>query len=222
MIGFSIGKLRVVRRLPPTKHGHAQWLCQCDCGGEIIALAGNLRRGDYHSCGCARLEIRRKNATKHGMHMLPEYRIWKGMIARCKYRGRRYAELGIAVCGKWAKNFVAFYNDVGPRPTPLHTLDRFPNGSGDYEPGNVRWATLEEQTANKGCRIVINVNGEEMFLTKAARRLGIPYRTAYDQYRSGKLVGRRRDGKTATQRGVQNAVYSNCRGVYFHTKRGPG
>ncbi len=71
------------------------------------------------------------------------------MLARC-YDPRtngynRYGGRGITVCERWRKNFRAFMNDMGPRPTPEHTLDRYPNNDGNYEPGNVRWATWEEQ-----------------------------------------------------------------------------
>lgn len=34
----------------------ARWVCQCDCGGETIALAGHLRYGMVRSCGCLRRE----------------------------------------------------------------------------------------------------------------------------------------------------------------------
>jgi hypothetical protein len=58
-----------------------------------------------------------------------------------------YGGRGITVCARWQASYVAFLADVGRRPSPQHTLDRI-NNAGDYEPGNVRWATPKEQHAN--------------------------------------------------------------------------
>lgn len=56
---------------------------------------------------------------------------------------RYYGGRGIGVCELWLKfdNFIA---DVGPAPTERHSLDRFPDPDGNYEPGNVRWATTAQ------------------------------------------------------------------------------
>lgn len=77
-------------------------------------------------------------------------RRWRQMIYRCtvpthpawKYYGAR----GIKVCGAWL-DFDTYYRDVGEKP-PGMSLDRIDN-NGDYEPGNVRWATSVEQNANR-------------------------------------------------------------------------
>jgi hypothetical protein len=70
------------------------------------------------------------------------------MHARCR-RGhpKGYADRGIAVCARWS-DFTAFAGDVGEPPTTRHSLDRI-NNDGDYEPGNVRWATNTEQARNR-------------------------------------------------------------------------
>lgn len=52
------------------------------------------------------------------------------------------------MCQKWQESFQAFVADVGERPTGM-TLDRYPNPAGDYEPGNVRWATPLQQRHNR-------------------------------------------------------------------------
>jgi hypothetical protein len=49
----------------------------------------------------------------------------------------------------WQKSFARFLADVGLRPSYLHTIDRYPNRRGNYEPGNVRWATMKQQQENK-------------------------------------------------------------------------
>lgn len=86
-----------------------------------------------------------------------EYRAWVNMITRCcnpnSTRFEDWGGRGISVCEKWRISYPAFLGDVGRKPTPGHSLDRHPNASGDYEPGNVRWATPEEQSRNqRKCR----------------------------------------------------------------------
>lgn len=90
---------------------------------------------------------------RHGMSKDPTYRIWAGMIQRChnpKCNGfPRYGAKGIKVCKRWRESFSAFLEAMGSRPSPSHTLDRFPDRDGDYKPGNVRWATPLQQARNK-------------------------------------------------------------------------
>lgn len=79
-----------------------------------------------------------------------EYNIWTSMLARCENPKHEqfgdYGGRGISVCERW-HHFAHFYADMGPRPTGL-TLDRIDN-DGHYEPGNVRWATWQEQAKSR-------------------------------------------------------------------------
>lgn len=90
-------------------------------------------------------------ARKHGYARkgrTPEYRTWVGMLQRCtnpKATGyHNYGGRGIKVCPRW-KDFAYFLLDMGRRPAGM-SLDRFPNPSGDYAPGNCRWATRKQQS----------------------------------------------------------------------------
>ena len=83
----------------------------------------------------------------------PEYRAWVSMKARCSnYPNRQdykdYYARGIRVCELWQKSFEAFLSHIGPKPSPRHSVDRI-NNDGNYEPGNVRWATSSQQVANQ-------------------------------------------------------------------------
>lgn len=63
------------------------------------------------------------------------------------------------MCKEWRENFMEFFEHIGPRPTPYHSIDRIDN-DGDYEPGNVRWATMLEQARNKHNNRVLTLDGE--------------------------------------------------------------
>lgn len=80
-----------------------------------------------------------------------EYRTWGSMRYRCLNKQSaayaRYGGRGITICGKW-DSFDVFLADMGPKPTPRHSLDRIDN-NGNYCPENCRWATVEMQTRNQ-------------------------------------------------------------------------
>jgi len=69
----------------------------------------------------------------------------------------RYGGSGIVICGRWLESFENFLADMGEKPTESHTLDRWPNVNGNYEPGNCRWATPREQGQNKRGQVAIAI-----------------------------------------------------------------
>jgi hypothetical protein len=99
--------------------------------------------------------VKSKNGCR-GIRRLPEYAIWKTMKQRCVNKNNQdyylYGARGISVCDEWMKSFELFLKDVGRRPSSRHSLDRREN-DGDYEPGNVRWATPIEQVRNSRRKI---------------------------------------------------------------------
>lgn len=78
---------------------------------------------------------------------------WQAMKARCynpnNNRFKYYGGQGVRVCERWRTSFANFIADMGPRPSLRHTIDRYPETDGDYEPGNCRWATHKEQANNQ-------------------------------------------------------------------------
>lgn len=128
-----------------------RWRCVCDCGTERDVYQDHLRSGASQSCGCFRSEVTADRATKHGSAGTPEYGAWRNMIDRCRNpNNKHYADYGgrgIAVHPEWCSDFVAFFVYMGKRPSAKHSIDRIYN-EGNYEPGNVRWATREQQAQN--------------------------------------------------------------------------
>jgi hypothetical protein len=147
IIGERFGRLLV---LAPTRHAR-MLKCECECGTIKEIELYNLLAGRSQSCGCGH----KKHGHAKTGKPTAEYQAWRGMIARVrgydKKAFKNYGGRGVTICEAWlAKDgFQAFLAHIGPRPSPKYSLDRYPDPYGNYEPGNVRWATRLEQAANK-------------------------------------------------------------------------
>jgi len=135
-----------------------------------------LKRGMSQSCGCLALEMRKAEATTHGMSCHPAYRNWLHAKTRCEnpkdFAYEMYGARGIKVCELWVI-FEAFWEDMGPTWVKGATLDRYPDGNGNYEPGNVRWATAKEQANNRSSNRIIDTPLGRMNITQAAEASGL-------------------------------------------------
>lgn len=150
LIGKKFGSLTVIRRDGSNRWGAAFWLCRCECGSLTSHRAFALTRLTK-SCGCRRVKIVHGHCRRSGWS--PEYRTWAKMKERCLNKKNKdykhYGGRGIRICVRWLRSFSVFLRDVGKRPGPGYSIDRFPNNDGNYEPGNVRWATHSQQMRNR-------------------------------------------------------------------------
>lgn len=115
-----------------------------------------------------------------------EYKIWCGIKSRCynkRCRGyRHYGGKGVTMHQAWKDDFAAFLAEVGSCPSPLHSLDRFPNRRGNYEPGNVRWATDVEQNRNSDHNTLVTLDGRTLCISEWAAEKGINYKTLLSRH----------------------------------------
>lgn len=76
LVGNRYGKLLVVERVENNRFGHVCYRCKCDCGGETIVDATNLRNGNTNSCGCIKSKgemIINNWLQEHGFNFRSQY-----------------------------------------------------------------------------------------------------------------------------------------------------
>ncbi len=130
-----------------------KWELRCDCGGVRVWDSKEVYRaerfGSQSTCGCVKHTV---PPTTHGWCGTPEWKSWQAMIARCekeKSHGyKNYGGRGIKICQRRRHSFESFLGDLGPKPSPQHTLGRI-DVDGDYSPENCRWETRSRQAMGK-------------------------------------------------------------------------
>ena len=88
---------------------------------------------------------RKGTGIKNDPDRIPAYKSYERAKRRCRQGAAHhpaYANVEFRF-----KNFEEFFAELGPRPEGC-SVDRI-NPLGHYEPGNVRWATVLEQAANR-------------------------------------------------------------------------
>ncbi len=202
---LRFGKLRLA--LPHEMRGtHLYVLCKCDCGADVWMRYEKLDR--RQSCGCIARERPRSQRRPRGPrppdtrksrqaivaeHLMSTHSSWRSMKKRCSEARKpntRYARwyAGVSVCDRWRASFDAFVEDMGPRPSKSHTLDRYPNNSGDYEPGNCRWATLTQQNNNRRPRrprVTLPFEGRRIGVMEMAQLSGLEQRSVRQRMSKG-------------------------------------
>ena len=183
--GEKFGFLTVIRKHHQSVNGKARWVCVCECGKEKVVTGDSLRFGQV-SCGC-----KRKTRETHGMSSTKTFRVWTGMLSRCRNKRcpayPNYGGRGVTVCDRWLV-FENFYQDMGAC-APGMSLERI-DVNGNYEPSNCTWIPLADQGKNK--RTTKSVLG--MSAPEAAEKLGLSYSTLMYRLSNGvpvdKPVGR--------------------------------
>lgn len=192
--GLRSGKVLALRFSRRVGRSKSYWLCRCDCGTEKEIEISRMTGGHVQSCGCYHPRL------THGHTANPEnkpsitYSSFRSMIDRCCNTSnpafKHYSKRGISVCDRWRmgedglSGFECFLLDVGKRPDTSLTLDRIDN-NGNYEPGNVRWATKREQANNRVTNTIVEYRGETMTFSEACRRSGTPKDRARGRLRNG-------------------------------------
>lgn len=193
-IGTRFGRVVVTEYVGPIKNTTV-WRVRCDCGTEKNVRRSNLP--SLQSCGCLVRENMSALSSTHGLtkpgQHHPLYSVWDGMKRRChgSKPQKRYGQRGISVCDRWRNGeegktgFECFLDDMGPRPSPKHSIDRYPDNDGDYEPTNCRWATEIEQQRNKSSNRIVEFGGRFMILIEAIQLSGLNERTVSGRLRLG-------------------------------------
>lgn len=184
LTGLVSGKLTVIKRHPHKASGSRiiKWSCRCDCGGNRVVSSTDLRNERVTHCGCD--YIKPSPIIKHGKYGTKEYNTWVRMKQRCfdenlpnysEYGGR-----GITVYKPWVNDFQSFYDYIGDAPSVHHSIDRIDN-DGNYEPGNVRWATNTTQSNNRRVNRIITYGGQTKTVSEWARELDINVYTLFSR-----------------------------------------
>lgn len=165
-VGQRFGKLTVIEQAGRNNFKKVLWKCLCDCGNNVVVVAGSLVTGNSTSCGCSLI--------KHGGTGKGSYNTWRAMVRRCTNPKdkdyKRYGDKGVTVCKEWM-NYANFVKDMG-EPNGDETLDRI-DVYGNYDPSNCRWAGVKTQNRNVRVRknsltgvIGVSKTGSGKFMAK--------------------------------------------------------
>lgn len=198
------------------RDGRLDVMVRCHCGVVKAMQQGQFRRN--RSCGCKAAEYQSISKTVHGEKSTPTWNSWSSMLARC-YRSSHksyhdYGGRGITVCERWHE-YVNFRDDMGRRP-PGTQLDRIDN-SGNYQPGNCRWATSKQNNNNRRSSRLITWRGEARTLTEWTEVLGIDRGTVWKRLFAGWDIDRAFTEPPKRQR--NNTAFNRTRGASGYTKR---
>lgn len=124
-----------------------------------------------------------RNVTK-----MIEYKSWQSMKERCLNKSYHnysdYGGRGIRIHESWVNSFQSFYAHIGTRPSLNYSLERIDN-NGNYQPGNVRWATKQEQASNRRTSILFTIGTETKTLKQWCDFYQLKYKTVHARIQRG-------------------------------------
>lgn len=186
-VGDEIGSWKLLEKsfiVYPGGRKQDAFICECVCGAIRTVDKYSLSTGTSKSCGCEAYKPDPNADTKD-----PLYNIWNGIMQRCfnpksenfaKYGGR-----GITVCEDWQtlKGFASgILALIGPRPSLEHSVDRVPNETGNYQAGQVKWSTRQEQARNRRNASFGIYNGKRMQICEICDLTGLSFNDAKYRY----------------------------------------
>lgn len=175
MMGKQFGQLTVVGRTFHCGRWHCK--CECSCGKVSIVRASALRRETRYCWDCGQ-----KSKRTHGLTRTSIHGIYGSMLARCYNPKHKswvdYGGRGIKVCKRWRVGenekhpLTCFSEDMGPKPTPQHSIERRDN-NGHYTPKNCYWATKDEQAINRRVSRTVIYKGTKYHVRDACELAGL-------------------------------------------------
>lgn len=189
LTGQTFGRLTVVS-LAENEEGRkgVYWVCRCECNEVCTVRGDHMVRGRTRSCGCLNREVAARRQLTHGLSKTDEYGIWWKMIRRCQdprdNAYHHYGGRGITVCDRWRNSFEAFLEDMGPRPSLKHSIERVDNNKG-YCPENCEWATQWVQSRNRRTNVLVEYKGQIKPLCDWCELLGLYVGSVRSRFRRG-------------------------------------
>lgn len=190
--GMVLGRWTVIGHAP--KRGNSiYWFCRCSCGTEKSVASSSLLSGRSQSCGCLHSDKTRSNQIRHGHSiggkLSKTYKSWAAMIQRCTNplceQYSDYGGRGITIASELL-SFKRFYELMGDRPDGT-MIERIDN-NGNYEAGNLKWATRIEQNRNQRSNHLITFNNKTQCISAWEEELGFPRSTIHNRLKNGWTV----------------------------------
>lgn len=158
-----------------TSTGKIKYVCLCDCGNTCEPWAQSLTSNLTRSCGCLVADKSRESNRTHGKKGSKIYRIWSGMLDRCRNPNskdyERYGGRGIVVCQEWY-TFENFYRDMGEPPHRSASIDRV-DTNGPYDLYNCVWSTPTQQSRNRRNNTLLTLGERTATISEWCEILGV-------------------------------------------------
>ena len=193
--GLKVGYLILLEKthLIVAGHNRTAYKCKCDCGKIVTRTALSLHPNAH--CGASfhnRKYYHPDGMSKDGFRKV--YTTWYKIKSRCEDPNDKdyhnYGARGITLCDEWHElnNFVKWYweeSNHGILSPKYQTVDRIDVNKG-YSPTNCRLLTMVQQSNNKRTNKIVEIDGEKLTYSEAARKYNIKKDTVRWRYLHGK------------------------------------